>query len=129
DRPRDVARRFGLVPAALSGTGDRQEEPLRDDRCHRRRPARRDCGDEGARHALEPEARYLRRARGRSVVDSVLREGRTRLRELLAVSRAGRPAGCGAGGARGQGRGLITIYKHEGGSTQTVDRVDPAWIK
>jgi magnesium transporter len=24
---------------------------------------------------------------------------------------------------------LITIYKHEGGSTQCVDRVDPAWIK
>jgi magnesium transporter len=24
---------------------------------------------------------------------------------------------------------LITIYKHEGGSTQIVDRVDPAWIK
>jgi magnesium transporter len=24
---------------------------------------------------------------------------------------------------------LITIYKHEGGSTQVVDQVDPAWIK
>jgi magnesium transporter len=24
---------------------------------------------------------------------------------------------------------LIKIYKHEGGSTETVDRVDPAWIK
>ena len=24
---------------------------------------------------------------------------------------------------------MITIYKHEGGSTQVVDRVDPAWIK
>jgi magnesium transporter len=24
---------------------------------------------------------------------------------------------------------LITIYKHEGGSTQIVDRVDPAWIQ
>ena len=24
---------------------------------------------------------------------------------------------------------MITIYKHEGGSTQCVDRVDPAWIK
>jgi magnesium transporter len=24
---------------------------------------------------------------------------------------------------------LITIYKHEGGSTQVVDRVDPAWIQ
>jgi len=24
---------------------------------------------------------------------------------------------------------LIRIYKHEGGSTETVDRVDPAWIK
>jgi magnesium transporter len=24
---------------------------------------------------------------------------------------------------------LITIYRHEGGSTQKVDRVDPAWLK
>ena len=36
DRARHVARRLGLVPAAVSGAGDRQEEPVRDDR---RRPA------------------------------------------------------------------------------------------
>ena len=81
----------------------------------------------GAR--AEPEARHLRRARRRPGVDPLLREGRTRLRELLAVPRAGRAPGRRAGGARGQGRGLIRIFKHEGGSTQTVDRVDPAWIK
>ena len=47
DRPRHVARRLGLVPAALSGAGDRQEEPVRDDRRHRRRAARRHRGEKG----------------------------------------------------------------------------------
>ena len=36
DRPRHVARRLGLVPAAVPGARDREEEPVRDDR---RRPA------------------------------------------------------------------------------------------
>ena len=75
--------------------------------------------DQGARDASQPQARHLRRARRRPVVDPVLREGRARLRELLAVPRAGRPAGRSAGGARGQGRGLITIFKHENGSTRS----------
>ena len=105
DRPRHVARRLGLVPAAVCGAGDRQEEPVRDDRRHRRRPARRDRGEEGPRRASEHQARDLRRARRRPGVDPVLREGRARLRELLAVPRAGRPAGGGAGGAAvGYGR-------------------------
>ncbi len=51
DRPRHVARRLGLVPAAVSGARDRQEEPVRDDRRDRRRPARGDRGQEGPRHA------------------------------------------------------------------------------
>ena len=103
DRPRHVARRLGLVPAAVSGARDRQEEPVRDDRRHRRRPARRDRGEEGPRHAAGHQARDLRRARRRSGVDPVLREGRARLRELLAVPRAGRAAGGGAGGAADEG--------------------------
>ena len=51
DRPRHVARRLGLVPAAVSGAGDRQEEPVRDDRRQRRRAAGRDRGDQGPRRA------------------------------------------------------------------------------
>ena len=45
------------------------------------------------------QAGDLRRARRRSVVDSLLREGRPRLRELLAVPRARGPARGGAGEA------------------------------
>ena len=52
------------------------------------------------------EARHLRRARRRSGVDSLLREGRPRLRQRVAVPRPGRAARRGAGGAGGQGRRL-----------------------
>ncbi len=101
DRPRHVARRLGLVPAAVSGARDRHEEPVRDHRRHRRRPAGRDRSDQGTGRASDHQARDLRRARRRSGLDPVLREGRARLRELLAVSRAGGAAGGGAGGAGG----------------------------
>ena len=47
-----------------------------------------------------PQGRHLRRARRRSGLDQVLPQGRAGLRELLAVPRADRPAGGGAGGAR-----------------------------
>src|SRR5204862_7374802 len=103
--------------------------PVRDDRRHRRRPARRDRRDQGTPDAAEPQARHLRRARRRSGVDPVLREGRARLRELFAVSRARRPPRRGAGRAPGEGRGLIKIYIHEGGATRSVESVDPAWLK
>ena len=65
-----------------------------------------DRGDEGPRHAPEPEARHLRRARRRSGVDPLLREGRAGLRELLAVPRAGRAPRGGAGGARRSRSGI-----------------------
>ncbi len=44
-----VARRLGLVPAAVRRARDREEEPVRHDRPDRRRPARRDRRDEGPR--------------------------------------------------------------------------------
>ncbi len=59
----------------------------------------RDRGHEGPRRASQSEARDLRRARRRSGVDPFLREGRTRLRQLLAVPRARGAPGGGAGGA------------------------------
>ena len=51
---------------------------------------------------------------GDPAVDPLLREGRARLRELLAVPRAGRAPGGGAGRAGAQGRGLIRIYRTRG---------------
>ena len=89
---------------------DRQEEPVRDDR---RRPASASSCEIAVEKGRETrpghQARHLRRARRRPGVDPLLRQGRARLRELLAVPRAGRAAGGGAGGARQvRGRGLIT---------------------
>ena len=49
------------------------------------------------------QARHLRRAWRRSLVDSFLREGRIELRQHVAVSRAGRAAGGCAGGVVGEG--------------------------
>ena len=94
-----VARRLGVVPAALRRARDREEEPVRHDRHRRRRPARRDRRDQGTRRrGQDIKLGHLRRARRRPLVDSLLREGRPRLRELLAVPRARRAAGRGAGG-------------------------------
>ena len=59
--------------------------------------------EKGRKTRAGHQAGHLRRARRRSGVDSVLREGRPRLRELLAVPRAGRAAGRGAGALFGEG--------------------------
>ena len=97
---RHVARRLGLVPAARTPELEIvKKNPFATIDADRRRPARRDRRDEGPRDAAGPQARHLRRARRRPGVDPVLREGRARLRELLAVPRAGGAAGGGAGGA------------------------------
>ena len=55
--------------------------------------------ERGRKHAPGPQARHLRRAWRRSGFDHLLREGRARLRVLLALPRADRQAGGGAGGA------------------------------
>ena len=78
DRARHVARRFGLVPAAVSGSGDRHEEPVRDNRRDGRRPARGHRRGEGPQRASRHQARDLRRARRRpGVVGSSNRSGST----------------------------------------------------
>ena len=59
----------------------------------------------GATHGAGAQARHLRRARRRSGVDHVLREGRARLRELLAVQSAGGEARCRSGGPLTRGPG------------------------
>ena len=59
---------------------------------HRRRARPRD--------PARPQARHLRRAWRRPGLDPLLRRGRPRLRLLLALPRADRPPGRGAGGAR-----------------------------
>ena len=51
----------------------------------------------------EPQARHLRRARRRSRLDRLLRDGASRLRVVLAVPHPDRPPRRGAGGARAQG--------------------------
>ena len=85
---------------------DHEEEPVRDDRSDRRRTARGHCGDEGAQDPAGPQAGHLRRARRRSVLDSLLREGRPGLRELLTLSRAGGAAGGGSSEARDENGGV-----------------------
>ena len=52
-----------------------------------------------AGHPRRPEARHLRRARGRPGLDRLLRERGARLRLLLPLPRADRAAGGGPGGA------------------------------
>jgi pyruvate, orthophosphate dikinase len=120
----DIGKFLGRLP----GQEDPRQGSVRDDRHRRRRHARRDGLREGARGTARSQARDLRRARRRPVVDPLLREREARLRQLLTLPDPGCPAGGGAGGAGGQGRGLITIYVHEEGSTRSADRVDPAWL-
>ena len=67
----------------------------------------------GRDHAAEHQARDLRRARRRPGVDPLLREGGARLRELLAVPRAGRAAGGGTGGAREEEVGSLDSERQD----------------
>ena len=102
-----LARRRREVPEDLPGEED-PREAIRSRRSTRRASARW-CAigvEQGPADAAGSEDRHLRRARRRPGVDPLLREGRARLRQLLAVPRAGRAPGGGAGGAGGQGRGL-----------------------
>ena len=63
------------------------------------RHGRREGQGDAARH----QARHLRRAWRRSGLDPLLRGGRARLRVVLALPRADRPAGRGAGGGAQEG--------------------------
>ncbi len=68
----------------------------------------------GRADAPGSQDRHLRRARRRSVVDSLLRAGGARLRQRVAVPHSGGAAGGRAGRAAGEGRGLITVYSTRG---------------
>ena len=80
--------------------------------------------EKGRADRARPQAGRLRRARRRSLVDPLLPEGRPRLREHVAVSRAGRAPRGGAGGAAGQGRRLadstLTEWRTGGRSRPSV---------
>ena len=67
----------------------------------------------GRKDAPGSEDRRLRRARRRSLVDPLLRERRSRLRQRVAVSRAGGQAGRGPGGAFGQGGRLEWLKAYD----------------
>ena len=84
-------------------------EPVRDARRRRRRPARaHGLSRRAARRATRHQARHLRRARRRSRVGRVLPRGRPRLRVVLAVPRADRPA---RGRARRAGSGGPGLHR------------------
>ena len=69
----------------------------------------RDRRQEGPQREAEAEDRRLRRARRRPVVDPVLPQGGPRLRVLLALPGADRPAGGGPGPARVEGERLAHL--------------------
>ena len=102
---------------------------------------------EGPERHEGPQARHLRRARRRSRLDPVLREGRPRLRQRVAVPRAGRAPRRGAGGDRAKARRratgcsqesrlkflapascMITIFVHRDGQTEPVTSIDRSWL-
>ena len=113
DDVRVLPRRRGQVPEDLPGEADPRRRPVRQHRHRRGGQAGGHGVRAGAQEPPRPQARGLRRARGRPGVDSLLPEGRPQLRQLLAVPRAGRQAGGGAGGDGGQGGRLVA-----GGSGQ-----------
>jgi pyruvate,orthophosphate dikinase len=88
----------GKVPAAVRGPQDPAGEPVPGPGPGGRRPAgpRRDRGR--PKHPQEPEGRYLRRARRRSVEHRLLPRGGPGLRELFAVPCPGGSPGRRAGG-------------------------------
>ena len=92
------------LPGGLSLGQHPARRPLRVDRPGWRRRTGRDGGRARPRDPQEPEARHLRRAWWRSGLGQVLRQGRARLRVLLALPGADRASGRGPGDDRGQGR-------------------------
>ena len=93
-----------------------EQQPVRDarrGRCRRSHAHRRRARP---RREARPQARDLRRARGRPALGVVLPRDRARLRVLLAVPRAARPARRSAGGARRGGR--------DGGGRRRLDAVE-----
>ena len=100
----DVESKF--VPVYMEQQ-DHRSLAVRDDRQAGRRLARAARGLGGARGPAGPQARDLRRARGRPGLDRVLPHGRTRLRVVLAVPGADRPRGGRAGVDHPRARPLL----------------------
>ncbi len=105
DDLRLLPRRRRPLPAVLRGEQDPALGSLPEHRRGRGGPARPPRLRAGPGHERSPPPRRLRRARRRSPVDPLLRRSGARLRLLLALPRAHRPAGRSPGGLEGaQGR-------------------------
>ena len=98
DRARRQPRRCRPFPRHLCREGHLRPRSVRHPRRRGRRRADHDRGGAGQGSQARPQARHLRRAWRRSGLDRLLRGGRARLRQRLALSRADRPARRGAGG-------------------------------
>ena len=88
------------VPGDLSPEGHRRAGSVRHARYRWRRRTGEDGCREGQGNETGHQARHMRRAWRRSGVDPLLPTDRTRLRVMLALPRADRPIGGGAGGGR-----------------------------
>jgi pyruvate,orthophosphate dikinase len=104
DDARRLARRRGVLPRHLHGQGTPALRSVRDlghggrRRAHAHRRRARPCDQ------AQPQARHLRRARRRSGLDRLLRNGASRLCLMLTVPHPDRSSRRGAGRAWAQGR-------------------------
>ncbi len=103
DRARHQPRRRGALPRAVCRKGHLPARSVRRHRRGRRRRTRRDRHRTRPPHPPRYQARHLRRTRRRPRQHRLLRADRPRLRQLLPLPRADRPAGGSAGGAQGLG--------------------------
>jgi pyruvate,orthophosphate dikinase len=103
DDVRVLARRHRQVPRRVSGQEDPGQRPVQHHRYGRRRLARPDRGREGPRDTSRHQVGHLRGAWRRSLVDSLLREGRPELRVYVPLPCACCSPGCRTGCALGQG--------------------------
>ena len=101
---RHQPRRRGALPRHLHRARHPAGRSVRVDRPRGRRRTGADRRRARPQGAQESQGRHLRRAWRRSGVGRVLPRGRARLCVVLAVPRADRAAGRGAGGARQEGR-------------------------
>ena len=95
-----LARRRCQVSAHVPGAGDPTARSLSGAGPGGRGAAHRDVGEAGPRDEAGAQGGHLRGARRRSILRRFLSPQGSRLRVLLAVPRANRPTGGGAGGAQ-----------------------------
>ena len=114
----------GRMMAAYLEKGLLECEPVREHRHRRRRRAGPDRRRAGPRDQPRPQDRRLRRARRRPGLDRLLRQVGPRLRQLLAVPGADRPARSGAFAA-GDRRGGRRRWRRLGTSARQVTPGQP----